>query len=455
MKAKLLAVFVLAALLVTAATAAAEEIDSVILTTKTHYPDTIIAGAVGNHIGSPVFVTTQNRLDSEVLAEIESLSPATVYIIGGPAAISDDVEASLAEDYDVVRIWGMTRYGTAAELAQYFWESSEKAMLVWDVLGLADAGNYEMLAEARDLAIQEDIPVLLISRNEIPEQVVDALVNLSVQSVVLVGNVGDDVTGTLDELGIEIEDHIAGADRNKTTEMVREKVRERMRQRAQKHMVIVATGNWSDCIKAPYMTNGSVRHITGEDQIDNLIAEIEEMNYTSIKIVGNPELAMTIYDRLTEAGIDADLITGRDVASSSVWLMKKELSWIKMRADAMRDRLRDMYQRKAQYQQKDADRLVERTRMFISQSGLSEELKTRWLNWLSEKKDNFDSNMQDGNYREAMGDFNSIKDTIKAKTLEYRERLSNVYHSLIRQETTLQTALRERINSLRESIVSD
>ena len=104
MEAKLLTAFVLFTLLAAAYAGAQETtvtVDSVILTTKTHYPDSIVAGAVGNKIGAPVFVTSQGNLDSDVLAEINELSPSTVYIVGGPEAISEDVETQLAADYDV------------------------------------------------------------------------------------------------------------------------------------------------------------------------------------------------------------------------------------------------------------------------------------------------------------------------------------------------------------------
>jgi len=459
MEAKLLTAFVLVTLVAVAyasaqeltATSAGTTVDSVILTTKSHYPDSIVAGAVGNKIGAPVFVTSQGNLDSDVLAEINELSPSTVYIVGGPEAISEDVETQLAANYDVVRIWGMTRYGTSAELAQYFWETSDKVILVWDVLGLADAGNYEMLSDVRDLAIQEDLPVLLIRKNDIPDQVVDTLVNMSVESVVLVGNVGSRVTYTLDSLGITVDEQIKGTDPQETRERIREKVKENLRKKPKKHLVVVAAGNWTDSVKAPFITNGSAMHITSEDQIDDLIAEINDMNYTSIKIVGKPELAQTIYDRLTEAGIDADLISARDAAAASVAVMKKELARIKAKENAVRDKLRQMFERRVKAKQDEADATFRRTEAFIQNSGLSDEVKQRFMNWLSEKKTEFDSNVEDGNYVKAWQDFNNMKMKISEIAYKYRTRLVTAYRDLREQETQLRTTA-ETLRTLRDRI---
>lgn len=448
MKATLFATFVLAALLLTTASAAAQEIDSVILTTKTHYPDTIVAGAVGNKIGAPVFVTSQDRVDSEVLDEISSLSPTTVYIVGGPAAISEEIETVLAESYEVVRIWGVTRYGTAADLAEYFWESAEKAMLVWDVLGLADTGNYEMLAEARDLAIQEDMPVLLIKKNEIPEQVVNALLNLSVEEVVLVGNLGSGVTDALEELGIDVSEEIKGVDAEETRERIKEKVKEKVRVRKERPLVVVAIGDWEDSINAPYSPNGTSRHITSEDQIDDLIAEIGDMNYTRIKIVGKPELAQKVYDELTVAGIDADHISARRVVAVAVEVMKKNMVKIKERAAAMRERLEEMFKTRVEGLETDMDNLVERTKNFIENANLNESVKERWLNWVDEKEQSFDGNIEDENYASAWADYNTLRAKIMDLTFRFRERLVSAYRNLVEQETMLRTAV-SKLSDLR------
>ncbi|MCK4714072.1 MAG: cell wall-binding repeat-containing protein [Candidatus Aenigmarchaeota archaeon] len=449
MKEKLLMAFVLAALLLTTASAAAEEIDSVILTTTNHYPDSIVAAVTANKIGAPVLLTSPGELDSETLAEIEELSPDTIYIVGGPAAISEDVEATLAESYEVVRIWGVTRFGTTAALAEYFWETAPKVVLVWDVLGLAKEGEYDLLSTVKDLAIQEDLPVLLTKKNELPESVVDALFNLSVESVILVGNVGSGVTDALEELGIEVEEHIKGVDDEDTEDEVRERVKDKVRTRSERPLVVVAIGDWSDSIKAPYQPNGTSRHITSEAQIADLISEIEEMNYSRIKIVGKPELAQTVYDRLTEAGIDAELISARKAAAVAVEIAKKNIDKIKERQEAIREKIQAMFQNRVEGLQTDMDNLVERTKNFIENANLNESVKDRWANWVDEKKQSFDDNMAEGSYASAWADYAAIKAKITDITFKYRTRLVEAYQELKAKETTLRIAVANRLSQLK------
>ncbi len=457
MKEKLLMVFVLAALLTTTASAAAEEIDSVILTTTNHYPDSMVAGVVADKIGAPILLTSPGELDSETLAELESLSPETVYIIGGPAAVSEDVETMLSESYEVVRLWGMTRFGTTVAVMEYFWESAPKVMLVWDVLGLANAGNHEMLSDAKDLAIQDDLPVLLVQKNIIPEEVVNSLVNLSVESVVLVGDVGSGVTETLEELGIEVDEQIKGTDAEETRERIREKVKEKMKLKGERPLIVVAVGDWSDSIKAPYSPNGTSRHITSEDQIDDLISEIEEINYTMIRILGKPELARTVYDRLTEAGIDAELISARKAAAVAVAVMKKDIARIRVKAALMKNELTQMFQRRVTSLQDDMESLAGRTKNFIGNASLDESVKNRWTNWVDDKQQSFDDNLARGNYASAWADYAAIKAKTADLTFKYRARLVAAYSDIKSRETLLRTAVAQKLSqlkSVRESLIA-
>ena len=89
---------------------------AVILITTENYPDAMVAGAAANKEGYPLLFTDKEAIPNETLAEIENLQPATIYIIGGPAVISEEIEEELSENYEVVRVWGMTRYGTAADV---------------------------------------------------------------------------------------------------------------------------------------------------------------------------------------------------------------------------------------------------------------------------------------------------------------------------------------------------
>lgn len=318
-----LLIFALALVVMLSGTARAEEIDSVVLASDSHYPDALAAGVAANKIGAPLLLTEPGQMPQETLEEIEELNVSRIYIIGGPYAVNEEVEDELAENYEVIRIWGMTRYGTSAAIAEYFWQESSEAILVWDVLGLPAAGNSEIIAKASDLAQAQDAPLLLIPKNVLPEVVSDALVNLSVQGVTLIGDIGSQVEDDLAEMGINVTEKIEG---NLTgiKEMIRERVKNLLGKK--RPLVVVAVGNWSDLVKAPYRPNGTSRHISSEDQIDALIEEINQENYTRIMVVGKPDLAQTIHDRIIEAGIDSTLLTGRPLrVAKNIMSLEREV----------------------------------------------------------------------------------------------------------------------------------
>lgn len=425
-----LSICILVAFLLAASVAGAEEIESVIITTDSNYPDALIAGVAANYIGAPVLITSPGELSSETEDELNSLDPANIYIIGGPAVVSEAVEETLGETYTVVRLWGMTRYGTAVKVAETFWESSAKALLVWDALSRPEDGNAELISEAKDLAIAEDMPALLIAKNRIPADVVGALSNLSVTSVILVGNVGSGVTDALSELGIVISEHIKGEDVNETRQRVRDKVKQRIRSKANKHMVVVAVGNWSDTIKAPYMPNGTSRHITSEDQIDDVIAEIQDGNYSRIFVVGKPELAMIIYNRLTEAGINVTHVSGRPAAVAAK-VMRHELARIREREAAIRERLEAMHQRFIAAWANKSDSLIAKAERLLTSARIEEATKNRIMNNLRDIEQSIDEYADNGNYTKAYRSYKDLESRAERIAWDYRSRLVTTYRKLL------------------------
>jgi hypothetical protein len=128
--------------------------------------------------------------------------------------------------------------------------------------------------------------------------------------------------------------------------------------------------------------------------------------------------------------------------------MQKNIDKIEKRAEAMREKLREMFQRRAEALQDDMENLVERTKNFIENSELNESVKDRWNNWVDDKKQSFDDNMENENYVAALADYTALRTKIADLTLRFRERLVSAYKNLIQQETRLQSAV-EQLRTLR------
>ena len=73
-------------------------------------------------VGGPILLTPTDTLDAQTAAEINRVLPkgGTVYLVGGPSALSDTVESAVSALGDVpVRLGGLTRAATAVDIAEH------------------------------------------------------------------------------------------------------------------------------------------------------------------------------------------------------------------------------------------------------------------------------------------------------------------------------------------------
>lgn len=92
-------------------------LDTMILATSGNWPDAVTAGQMGSWWGIPIVLTPQGSLHPAARATLDRYNPGRIFVMGGPAAISDAVaaEAASAAGGSAVRLAGADRMGTAAE----------------------------------------------------------------------------------------------------------------------------------------------------------------------------------------------------------------------------------------------------------------------------------------------------------------------------------------------------
>ena len=184
-------------------------------------PSDALAAAYGSGLhGSPVLLTPHDTLPDSTRAELESIGPDRVRILGGTAAVGEKVaDAIRAMGIAVVRHAGANRYGTAASVAQ-----SEDASIVgqWGEQGrtalLANGhAPFDALA-AGPLAAGQLFPVLLTEATSIPAETKAALDHLGIKHVIVLGGeaaVSEVVAASLQASGRTVR-RVAGADRMAT-----------------------------------------------------------------------------------------------------------------------------------------------------------------------------------------------------------------------------------------------
>jgi putative cell wall-binding protein len=135
-------------------------IDTVIIASTANYPDALVASAASEKEGIPILLTKKDGLTGETKQALSTINPSEIVIVGGELVVSSEVESELRSSYDsVVRLSGTSRYGTAADIASYFWpEGSDTAVLVENE---PEDDDGHLLTMARGMAIEQDSPVLL------------------------------------------------------------------------------------------------------------------------------------------------------------------------------------------------------------------------------------------------------------------------------------------------------
>ncbi len=190
---------------------------SVALASGENWPDALAGAALDR----PLLLTTQAFLPAVTRKYLEpcaSTVNARVVILGGPAAVSEDVADSLRSmGYRVDRVAGADRYDTARRIARWFAPASVSTVY------LASGANF---ADAVAIApsVTGDTPLILTTPGELHHQARRFLTDEGRQfaSVTILGGtaaVSAQVEAEIKDMGIPTN-RIAGADRYETAALI-------------------------------------------------------------------------------------------------------------------------------------------------------------------------------------------------------------------------------------------
>jgi putative cell wall-binding protein len=191
--------------------------DTAILATGESFPDALAAsGLAGANAPAPIILTESNTYSTEAQEALNNLTSITdVIIVGGTAAISQDVEdAVVADGFTVTRVAGTNRYETAAEIAGDIATVGQidglDSALIASGTGFADA------LAGGPIAYAAGLPILLVDPNEIPAATSDAIADLGIEQAIILGGtaaVSDEVAAELDEATGNPSVRVAGENR--------------------------------------------------------------------------------------------------------------------------------------------------------------------------------------------------------------------------------------------------
>lgn len=194
---------------------------SVILASGANYPDALAASSLSGGLDAPILLTDPNGLSDAARGRLESLCPSKVFIVGGNAAVSPDVERQVKEllgfGCAVFRVAGQTRYETSLVAAEINPKSS-------DTVIVATGGNYADALSVSPYAFASGSPVLLCdSASGLAGAAVESIRSGGYSRAVIVGGtaaVPASVEGQLQSAGIRDVTRLSGATRFETSSRI-------------------------------------------------------------------------------------------------------------------------------------------------------------------------------------------------------------------------------------------
>lgn len=179
--------------------------DVAVLVSGEQYPDALAAAPYAAKYGAPILLTTRGKLSVETLRELGRLQVKKVILLGGTVAVSDQVEKDLvnAGYKDIQRIYGVSRYETAAKIATEVVFETGKAKHVFLVSG----ENFPDALAVGSAAAKEGIPILLTTEKRLHATTREALGSLGVEEVTIIGGnlaISDQVEQALLSMDIKV-----------------------------------------------------------------------------------------------------------------------------------------------------------------------------------------------------------------------------------------------------------
>lgn len=195
--------------------------DKVILASGANYPDALSASALAGAYDAPIILTDPTELSSKAAATIKQLGPSTIYVVGGPSAVSDAVlqAANNKCGSNTIRLYGSTRYETSLEILRQCNSSS-------DTVIVATGANYADSLSISPFAYVTKSPIVLCDPyGGLTQEAIEAIRAGGFSKAILVGGnaaVPDVVISQLNNANIATDGirRLSGATRYETSTQI-------------------------------------------------------------------------------------------------------------------------------------------------------------------------------------------------------------------------------------------
>lgn len=164
---------------------------------------------------APLLLTAKAKLDNQVLGEIKRLGASQVYILGGQAVVSMEVENKLkSENLNVIRLKGNNRAETAIAIArEVFSTTLPKEAFVIESNALVDA------LSIGSIAAQKKAPIFIMGKDKVLPATAQALKSFKIDNITIIGGESTVTSRGKSELEKLVKNvaRVAGKDRIETS----------------------------------------------------------------------------------------------------------------------------------------------------------------------------------------------------------------------------------------------
>ena len=268
--------------------------DTVLLANCDNFPDALVAAPLSHQLDAPILLTPTGGVDAKVMEEIKRLGAQQVILLGGPAALSSQVESDIqnAGLNSPERIAGYDQYETAQKVAERVGGTGQVI--------LASGEQFPDALAISAYAGVTETPILLTQAKKMPVVTQQELKSLQQQgelNILVVGGEAVISEATLSGLSVQ---RLSGNERYDTAAEVYEFAREKL-------------------------ASSTTYLVTGEDFPDALaagaLAAKQRAGIVMAQKSNLPEATYSLLSRPTEGPMNIVIIGGLAVVTDRVKAM--------------------------------------------------------------------------------------------------------------------------------------
>lgn len=161
--------------------------DTALIANGMNFPDALAGATLAGAVNAPILLVTPTSIPAATASALSDIGVNDVVILGGPNAVSPQVEAQLRQNYGVTRVEGADRYQTAVAIARRAAVGGIGTVDDLRTAFISTGLNFPDALGAGPLAYEGNLPSFLTRTNELPAEVAQAIRDLNIEHVVILG----------------------------------------------------------------------------------------------------------------------------------------------------------------------------------------------------------------------------------------------------------------------------